>query len=192
MAIVYQVEHGDTKYDAEDRVQGRLNEGLTPKGREQVRRAAQCLKGKGIDCVYASPLNRAKESACIVADIIGAKVIVRPNLIPLDIGTLAGKKNSDVQPYLEFFSTRPSLSFPGGETFQKAYERARTEWKHQFSDDDPVIAVVCHARDFQLMKHWQKHGLDAEPQGVKFDEPNSAQVQRVTRSGNSIRTRKIA
>lgn len=192
MAIVFQVEHGDTKYDEKNCAQGLLDDGLTENGKQQARTAARALKGKGIDCVYTSPMKRATQTAQIVADVIGAKVIVRPKLKPLDIGTLAGKKNDTVRPYLEFFSARPTLSFPDGGTYGEYYYRARKEWIHQFGDDDPAIAVVCHARDFQLMQHWQKHGLNADSKGVSFAEPGSAQVSKVTRSGNSIQTRKIA
>jgi probable phosphoglycerate mutase len=193
MAVIYHVEHGDTHFDAEDKAQGLLDEGLTENGKRQARQAANCLKGKGIDCVYTSPMARAKQTSKIIADKIGAKVIVRPNLRPLDIGSLAGKKNSTVKPYLEFFATRPTLSFPKGETFGEWYERTRKEWIHQFGDDDPVIAVVSHTRDWQLLKHWSKNGLDAKAEdGVVFVEPMSAQVTKATRSGNSIQVRAIA
>jgi broad specificity phosphatase PhoE len=192
MAVVFQVEHGDTKYDEKGCAQGLLDDGLTEKGKQQARTAARALKGKGIDCIYTSPMKRARETATIIAQKIGALVIVRPNLEPLDIGALAGKKIDTVLPYLEFFSARPTLSFPEGGTYGDYYDRARKEWIHQFGDDDPVIAVVCHARDFQLMSHWQKHGLNADVKGISFEEPGSAQVSKVTRSGNSIQTRKIA
>lgn len=192
MAVVFQVEHGDTRYDEKGCAQGLLDDGLTSRGKAQAKRAATCLKGRGIDCVYTSPLKRSHQTAQIIADQIGAELIVRPNLKPLDIGQLAGKKNDTVLGYLEFFSNRPTLSFPDGESYGKYYARARKEWIHQFGDDDPVIAVVCHARDFQLMRHWQKHGLDADSKGISFEEPGSAQISKVTRSGNSIQTRKIA
>src|SRR5580704_16890249 len=124
--------------------------------------------------------------------MLGAKLIELPRLKPLDIGTLAGQKNSTVHKYLEFYSHRPTLAFPEGETFGDFYDRIRKEWIHQFADDDPEIAVVCHARDFQLLNHWQKNGIDAGPQGVSFEEPKSAQVAKVTKSGNSISVRQIA
>lgn len=192
MAIVFHVEHGDTKYDAADCAQGILPAGLSAKGKEQIRNSARLLKGKGIDCVYCSPMRRAKESARILADVIGAKVIVRPHLRPLDIGSLAGKKNSTVRKYLEFFYKRPTLAFPEGDTVGDWYQQIRKEWIHQFADDDPVIAVVSHARDYQLLRHWQKNGLDAGPEGVSFDEPGSAQVSKATKQGNSVQVRRIA
>ena|SRR5215469_4121010 len=192
MAVIYHVEHGDTVYDKQDRAQGLIDEGLAESGRAQIRRAARFLKGKGIDCVYTSPLLRARQSAEIIAKEIGAKVIVRPNLKPLDIGKLAGKKESDLSPYLEFYCSRPTLKFPDGEAFGQFYERLRKEWKHQFQDDDPVIAIVSHGRDWQLLKHWERNGMDADSKGVKFTEPRSAQVMKVEKHGNRISLGAIA
>lgn len=192
MAVIYHVEHGDTHYDAEDKAQGLIDDPLNERGKRQARQAARCLMGKGIDCVYTSPMVRARQTSKIIADKIGAKVIVRPALKPLDIGTLAGKKNSTVKPYLEFFAKRPTLAFPKGEKFGDFYERARKEWIHQFGDDDPVIAVVSHTRDWQLLKFWEKSGLDADPdEGILFVEPKSAAVTKATRSGNSVQVRAI-
>lgn len=192
MAVIYHVEHGDTKYDEQDKAQGLIDSGLTERGKRQARGAGRALQHTTIDCVYASPMKRAQETAHIIADCLGAKVITLPRLKPLDIGTLAGKPNSTVKGYLEFFSRRPTLSLPKGETFGEYYDRVRKEWIHQFKDDDPEIAVVCHARDWQLLKHWQKNGLDAEPADIIFREPNSAEVSRVTRDGNKINIRRIA
>src|SRR5437868_2467048 len=115
MAVIYHVEHGDTHFDAENKAQGLLSAGLTENGKRQAREAGRTLKRTKIDCIYSSPMVRAKQTADIICGIIGGKVIVRPNLRPLDIGQLAGKSNSTVEKYLEFFFNRPTLSFPGGE-----------------------------------------------------------------------------
>jgi broad specificity phosphatase PhoE len=116
MAVIYYVEHGDTKYDQNDCAQGLIDDGLTAKGKEQAARAGRGLRGTTIDCVYTSPMKRAKQTADIIAGILKAKVIVLPKLKPLDIGTLAGKKNSQTKPYLEFFSYRRSNSLKVGPT----------------------------------------------------------------------------
>ena len=154
MAVVYHVEHGDTEYDAQDKAQGLIDSGLNDAGRRQARAAGQLLKGRGIECIYSSPMLRARQTAGIIAKIIGAKVIVRKKLKPIDIGTLTGKKNTTVKP-------------------------------------DPVIAVVSHTRDWQLLKHWQRNGLDAGPEGIEFVEPGSGQVAKATRQGNAISVRPV-
>jgi probable phosphoglycerate mutase len=193
MSVIYHVEHGDTLLDKQNKVQGLMPQGLTDSGRMQMRRAVANLKGKGIKCVYCSPLPRSKQSAEIIAKALGADLEVRQGLLPVDIGSLAGKKTSDARPYLQFFGKRPTLPFPNGETVAKWYQRAQAYYKRQFAEKMPVVAVVGHSRDHQLLQHWKKNGIDAGPEGIDFCcEPGGGQVTRLERSGNSISMRKVA
>src|SRR5258708_35498969 len=105
---------------------------------------------------------RAKQSAQIIADAIGAKLIVRPNLQPLDIGNLAGKKDSTVHGYLKVFAARPTLNFPEGEKFGGWEQRIRKEWTQQFEDDDPAIALVFQFRGLPMLRHCPQNCMDAE------------------------------
>lgn len=193
MSVIYHVEHGDTLLDKQNRAQGQLPMGLIDAGKTQMRVAAQRLKGKGIECVYCSPLQRSKQSARIIADCIGAIVEVRRGLLPLDLGSLSRKKTSDLKPYLDFFSKRPTLPFPDGETVAQYYARAQKYYKYQFAEKMPVVAVVGHSRDHQLVRHWQKNGIDAGPEGIDFCcEPSAGDITRMERSGNSVSMRKVA
>lgn len=191
MAAVYFGHHGDTKMDAQDLAQGLIDQGLSEKGKSQAANLGRMLRGKGIKTVFSSPLKRSTETADIVADQIGAKVIVRPDLRPLDIGSLAGKKESTVKGYLEFFSKRPTLSLPEGEKFGDWYDQVKNEWAHLLGTDAPVVAVVSHSRDAHLLKHWQKEGFTASPKTIGWDGP-TADLLRLEKAGNSLNIRKVA
>lgn len=190
MATIFHVEHGQTKLDAEGKAQGLLAEGLTEKGKSQAAAAGRALRGKGIDCVYSSPMLRAKQTAQIVADQIGAKVIVRPGLRPLDIGSLAGKPEETVKGYRKFFASRPTLSFPDGEKFGRWYDQIRKEWEKHLRDGEQH-AVVSHSIDRQLLKHWQRHGIDAGPEEIDFNTPLHGQVAKVSKDGGAVTVRSI-
>lgn len=56
--------------DPVDRYGGWSEYGLTEVGRSQVNSAKHKLLGKGITGIYSSDLNRAKETAEIVADVL--------------------------------------------------------------------------------------------------------------------------
>lgn len=191
MALVYFGHHGDTKYDVEDLAQGLMDAGLNEKGKRQALNLGVMLKGKGIDTVYSSPLKRATETAKIVADHIGAKVVVRPHLRPLDIGSLAGKKESTVKNYLEFFSKRPSLSLPDGEKFGDWHSQIQGEWIHLLGNSAPVVAVVSHSRDASLLRHWQQGGFGSDPKAISWDG-NTPELLRVQKIGNFLNIRKVA
>lgn len=66
---VYFVRHGETDYNKQSLIQGRINIPLNDHGRAQAAETAAYFREKGIvfDQVYASPLVRARETAAIVS-----------------------------------------------------------------------------------------------------------------------------
>src|SRR3989344_3007646 len=73
--------------------------GLTEKGREEVRKSAEKIKGNEISHIYVSPFTRTLETADIVSEVFGLskdKVIVDERLRELNMGNFDGK-------YLFFF-----------------------------------------------------------------------------------------
>ncbi len=88
---LFLVRHGETVWNVAGRVQGQQHSGLTQRGREQGRRAAQRLAGIKLDAIYASDLPRAQETAELIAAGRGLKVTVSPALRERSFGVLEGK-----------------------------------------------------------------------------------------------------
>jgi len=70
---LYFARHGETESNLQKRV-GNFNDCLTENGRGQVRQLAKKLAGEPIDVIIASPYERTKETAGIIADKIGKSV----------------------------------------------------------------------------------------------------------------------
>lgn len=188
--MVFHVEHGETDNDSKHLASGLTDPPLNSRGKSQAKASAMKLKDKGIAKIYHSPLKRAAETAHIIAGHLGVKAEPREDLKPLHIGNLAGKPESTVKGYLEFFAKRPQLALPKGEKFGEWYNRIKAEWmKHLASGDK--IAVVSHSRDWQLLKHWAKNGMEADSKGIDFDEPSSGQIAKAEKSGKSLSVRKL-
>ena len=60
---LYIARHGETAWNAENRVSGRTDVPLTERGLQQAQELAKNAMGKGIEVIIASPLLRARQSA---------------------------------------------------------------------------------------------------------------------------------
>ncbi len=82
--------HGQEKYDSS----GDPENHLTENGKNQVRESAEKLKSKNIDVIFCSPFLRTRETAGLVAEVIGydkSKIIYDDRLREHGLGTLDGK-----------------------------------------------------------------------------------------------------
>ncbi len=89
--LIYLTRHGETDWNAEGRWQGHTDKPLNDRGREQARALAETLRGAGIAAIVASDLQRARETASIVAEALGLAVeYVDPDLRERTIGVFEG------------------------------------------------------------------------------------------------------
>jgi probable phosphoglycerate mutase len=54
--------------------------GLTPRGEHQAAAVAEYLRNKAVECIYTSPLKRARQTAGIIAEILAAPLVVDARL----------------------------------------------------------------------------------------------------------------
>ncbi len=143
---------------------------LADAGREQAEAvAAEIAKLKRVDAVYASPLERARETAAPIAKARGLRVRTERGLIECDFGEWTGKKLKDLnkKPEWSTVQTHPSgFRFPGGESFLEMQARmsstiTRLCERHPFgvivavSHADPIKTVVADAMGAHL-DHFQR------------------------------------
>lgn len=120
--------HGQAESNAKG-IMNSINNGkahLTEIGKEQVRKTAESLKDKGINLIVHSPITRAKETAEIVAGIIGVDeniLVEEERFREIAMGELEGKT---VEEYHNLFKT-PEEKFtkcpPGGECLADVKKR---------------------------------------------------------------------
>ena len=138
---------------------------LSDDGRRQAAAVARRLAAHPkIEAVYASPLERARETAAAIAKARGCAVRIERELTELDVGAWTGRtlRRLGRKPEWQVVQRHPSgFRFPGGESFVEMQARvtgvlARLVERHPgvavvaVSHADPIKAAVAHALGVHL------------------------------------------
>ena len=101
--MIYIVRHGQTEQNLKKKLQGRSNHPLTDLGREQASAVGDAFRDAGIvfDKVYTSPLDRAIETAKLVAGDV--PIECEDALIEMDYGPYEGTDLHNLPPEVEEF-----------------------------------------------------------------------------------------
>jgi probable phosphoglycerate mutase len=91
------VRHGQSTWNAEHRWQGLADPPLSELGREQARALAADLRDVSLDAVYASDLQRARDTAEAVAHVKGLAVVTDPALREIDVGEWSGLTADEIK-----------------------------------------------------------------------------------------------
>jgi probable phosphoglycerate mutase len=81
---------GETDYDQQGRVSGRLSLPLSAEGRRQLGETLERLRGIELDAVYTSGAEPALSTAIAIADLVDADVKVLESLANFDLGLWQG------------------------------------------------------------------------------------------------------
>ncbi len=161
MIQVILVRHGETDWNKSLRVQGSGSDTqLNETGREQARELALRLKPKRIKVIYSSPLQRARDTAQVIARHHQLEVQIEPALIELNVGQLEGVSVESLGKRLDELLTMPGrdgvevgagesvwskLQHIGGESLAELQQRAWGAIQRMVKDhSDGAIVVVSH------------------------------------------------
>jgi len=100
--------------------------GMTERGRAEIASQAERLAQEKIAAIYASPLQRTRETAEIVSAKLGLPVEFRDDLLELDFGEWTGATFDAIRadPRWQAWSTQRSLAaIPGGESMRAVQQR---------------------------------------------------------------------
>ncbi|HEX9969277.1 MAG TPA: MSMEG_4193 family putative phosphomutase [Acidimicrobiales bacterium] len=123
---------------------------LAETGTAQAEAAAERIaKLRKVAAVYASPLERARETAAPIARALGLKVKVDKGLLECDFGDWTGAALKDLMKLPEWRTVQryPSgFRFPNGESFTEMQARiTATAARLRKSHEGETIVLVSHA-----------------------------------------------
>ncbi len=151
------VRHGQSTFNVEGRLPSQLpNVPLTDEGRRQARQAAGALAGLNLSAVVSSPLERARETAEIIARVWALPVREDPRLMDTEMGKWAGRKISEVSkddPNWLKFVEKPTEPPEGIEGFEQVRQRAVAVIEALRADPTAGndVVVVAHADVIKLV-----------------------------------------
>ena len=151
--MIYVVRHGETEWNAMNKVLGRTDMPLNDTGIQQAHEIASALKDLNIEVFLCSPMIRARQTADVISGETGIDYKVDERLIEQDFGSFEGVYRYD-EAYQnakrEYFAR-----YPGGESFFDLAARVFPLIKELEGKD-----VVLYSSD--LMRAKQTAGFIAE------------------------------
>jgi broad specificity phosphatase PhoE len=158
MDTIFLLRHGETAWNEERRVMGRLEIPLNRKGIAQAKRIARILPKLEVHAIYSSPLKRALDTALIQVEQNKIPLEIEPDITEVAFGRWEGYRFDDLikdDAYLRFMRSPLKSAVPGGETIVgvqkrglKAMQRAMQEVPKGrillVSHGDVIRAILCH------------------------------------------------
>ena len=148
--MLFVLRHGQTAWNAEQRIQGQLDVPLDDTGRWQAERLARALADEGIDAIYSSDLVRAHATATAIAEACGSSITSDTRLRERGFGVFEGHTYADIEQRWPMEVSRwrrrePGAGPEGGEQLERFYDRcvnAVTELAA--GHPGQTIAIVAH------------------------------------------------
>lgn len=157
--------HGQTAWNAEQRLQGQLDVPLDTVGQRQVAQMAAVLAGEDLAAIYSSDLKRALDTALALARVTGLPVIQDKALRERGFGRLEGLTYAEVDALwpddaLRWRRREPDFGPGGGETLRAFCARSvAAVTRLALPHPGQTIAVVAHGGVLDCM-HRAATGLD--------------------------------
>lgn len=181
LVTIYFVRHGEV-HNPEGIIYGRLpGFGLSETGREQIQQAGGALKPyTPFHALYASPLQRAQESAKILSNDLGIPIITEDLLMETGIGGYQGKSFEALpKPYITEKAVHEGIESA------EAIRARIFMWTARMEEEragQRIIAVSHRDPLIVAFLHWMNRGLEDLP-GFDLKTGGVYEVQLEGRAG---------
>jgi len=172
---LYFVRHGQTEWNAIARMQGQWNSDLSDLGRQQADVHGQLLKQQQIQAIYASPLDRTRQTTQIIQQYVPIEAAYDSRIMEWDCGHWSGYFYEEVQTrwadeWAALQADRFNYRGPACENYPDMIERAQPFVEEVLAHPAESIAIVSHGMIGRVMI-----GIImafSEPEMLGFTQPN--------------------
>ena len=177
MTTILLARHGESDWNRTKRWQGFADRPLTERGRQQAVELAERLADTDLDAIYSSDLQRARETAEIVARTKGLPVRTAPDLREVDVGSWSGLTRAEAEvrfPDAYQRWLRGGEGWDDGETYEQLGKRV-VQAINQIARDNGGgrVLVVAHGGSIRAV-HAAALGVDVHAyRRIQRVEPNA-------------------
>jgi broad specificity phosphatase PhoE len=169
--------HGESDWNHARRWQGHADRPLTDRGREQAHELAERLADTELDAVYSSDLQRARETAEIVAAAHGLDVTPLRDLREVDVGSWSGLTRTEAEQRFPEAYARwlgGGEGWDDGETYEQLSERVvRAITGIAAAHQGERVLVIAHGGTIRTV-HAAALGVDVHTyRRIQRVEPNA-------------------
>lgn len=149
---------GQTEWQTDGRLLGRVELPLSPQGLEQCAAWVRRLQGCGLECLLHAPDELASQTASLLARGLSVPTKAVDDLVEVDIGLWTGLTESQLKArfasaYRQLREAPLNVSFPGGESFGEAAERLLACIRKQVRRNGKVaVGVVVRPLSYALIR----------------------------------------
>lgn len=154
---IFLIRHGESQQNIDDVLSGITDIPLSDKGKHQCATLAQYFENIQVDRVFATPLQRARDSAELIFRKHKHSIGILESLIEFNYGEYEGYRRSDYENskdrIIQQWITSPSnLTFPGGDNIQAHAQKTLSSITDLAKENNgKVIACISHRTTIRLI-----------------------------------------
>ena len=159
---IYLMRHGETRFNVQERMQGRCDSPLTEKGIQEAQEAAEKLKEIPFSMIYVSTAERARDTADIIAQYHPGNIAYTKKICEVSYGDLEGMTFKEADPSGKRFMDTHYGDVGGeehGDVTKRMYSMFQEIYDTQQNQD--IVLLVSHG-DFYLVCLEALFGLKKE------------------------------
>jgi len=168
--------HGQTDLNKKKLMQGRIDQTLNERGREQARQTGLLIPEVKFDAVYASPLDRAIETASLISGVDRSEILVDPRIIETDFGKYDTRSYYAMGPAMTAYWAWPER-IPAPKTVESVasmVERSSEFLRELENRDYENVLVVCHGGIIRALCGY----MEDRPNGIKWrPKPRNCEIR---------------
>ena len=151
------IRHARTLWNLEKKIQGRANTALSPEGMRDGVRWGDILKFETYDLILSSPMTRARQTAQILSEPLGMKIVYDADLREQDFGEWEGRRLADIRHQapgeIELQESRGwAFCPPGGESRRSVLKRGLAAIQRAATaHDGKKVLIISHSSVMKIV-----------------------------------------